>query len=286
MDLPRPSPYPARVQPVVIAASPEIAHPRAFLRRAAADLAAAPRLGWKLLRANLRAGRRNSLFGYLWLLIPALTATLVSSYLQQRHVVALGTTRLPYALHVLAGMVLWQTFLDGFNAPLQGLAGARQLVTRSALPHEAILVSAALEAGLNALVRIAVLALFIAAIGFAPAPRALALVPAGMAALGVLGFAIGLALAPLALLYDDVRRGLSVIMTFWFFVTPVLYAAPQAGLLLLNPVTALLEPARGSLLGEPIGAGFALALGGAVLFLVIAWLGYRVARPHVVERMG
>lgn len=270
----------------VIDARREASRPRSFLRAAWRDLRRSPRIGWQLFRANLKAGRRRSLFGYLWLLLPAATTALVSVYLQQRAIVAVAPTVLPYALHVLAGMVLWQAFLDAVNAPLQHLVAARQLITRSMVPHEAILLGGLLEAGLAAGIRLVFLAAFVVATGYVPSLSALLVLPLGMGFLVLLGTAIGLGVAPLGLLYDDVRRGLGVVTTLWFFLTPVLFPAPDSGPLRFNPVTPLLEAARGSLAGQPLQAECIVLSTASLVLLFAVWLGYRLARPHLVERMG
>jgi lipopolysaccharide transport system permease protein len=264
----------------------EVSRPRRFLRSAWHDLRRSPRIGWQLFRANLKAGRRRSLFGYLWLLLPAATTALVSVYLQHRAIVAVAPTVLPYALHVLAGMVLWQAFLDALNAPLQQLGGARQLVTRSMVPHEAVLLAGLFEVGLAAAIRLVFLVLFLVVTGFVPTPSALLLLPLGLGFLAVLGMAIGLIVTPLGLLYDDVRKGLGVGTTLWFFLTPVLFPAPASGPLRFNPVTPLLDAARGSLAGQPLQADCIALATASLVLLAAAWLGYRLARPHLIERMG
>ena len=286
MDLPEPSPYSAAVQTSSVDARPALAHPRRFLRDAWTDLALAPRAASHLFRANLSAGRRRSLFGYLWLLLPAASTALIGVYLQSRQIVTIAPTVLPYAVHVLAGMVLWQTFLDAFNAPLQQLWGARQLITRSALAHEAVLLAGLCDVALNMAVRLAALAIVLTVIGFTPHWAALALFPAGLVALALLGTALGLAITPLGMLYDDIRRGLTVVTTLWFFLTPVLYVAPSSGPLLLNPVTPLLETARAGLIAPQLSLGAVMVAAGAGLLLVATWLGYRLARPHVIERLA
>ncbi|HWT13061.1 MAG TPA: hypothetical protein VN231_09945 [Allosphingosinicella sp.] len=269
----------------VSSARSELADPRRFLAEAARDLRRSLGVGWHLFRANLRARHRRSLLRYLWLVLPAAAATAICVYLQSRRIFGIGGTELPYAVHVLAGMVLWQVFVDSLNAPLQQLWGARPMITRSRVPHEAILLAGAYEVALNALVRLAALAAVLAAFAIVPAPSAL-LLPVGMAALALLGFALGLLAAPLGLLYDDVRQGLLLIAGFWFFLTPIIYPAAESGLLRLNPVTPLLETSRSWITAGGIGGGFMLVAGLAAIMLVAAWLFYRLARPHVVARLG
>jgi len=269
----------------VFSARSELADPAGFIAGAGRDLRRALPVGWRLFRANLRSRHRRSLLGYLWLLLPAVAATLICVYLQSRRIFSVGPTELPYAVHVLSGLVLWQVFVDALNAPLQQLWAGRPVITRSRVPHEAVMLSGFYEVALNALVRLGVLAAVLAAFEVVPGASVL-LLPLGMLTLALLGFAIGLLAAPLGLLYDDVRHGLALLAGFWFFLTPILYPAPAGGLLRLNPVTPLLETSRSWILSPGTSAGFFLVTGAAAVLLVGAWLCYRLARPHLVARLG
>ncbi len=269
----------------VYSARPELADPRGFLARAGRDLRASFIVAWHLFRANLRARHRRMLLGYAWLLLPAAMATGICVYLQSRRIIAVGDTDLPYPLYVLAGMVLWQVFVDALNVPLQQLWASRQLIARSHVPHEAVVLSGVFEVALNALVRLAVLAGALFLFGVAPGASVL-LVPLGVAALALLGFVIGLVAAPLGMLYDDVRHGVVLLAGFWFFLTPVIYPAPATGLVQLNPVTPLLDTTRSWILSPGAGEGFFMVTGLALLTLFAAWLVYRLARPHLVARLG
>lgn len=277
---------PVTVGEAAVVASPALARPGAFLAAALHDLAASPSFAWRLFRANLSASRRRALFGYLWLVFPAASATLIAVYLEQRQLIGIGPTVLPYALHVVTGMVLWQTFLDALNMPMTQLAGARGMITRTTAAHEALFLAGFADVLLNTLVRFGGLAIFTVLIGVTPAPGAALMLPAGAAALALLGGAVGLALAPFALLFDDVRRGIALLATFWFFLTPVFYAAPPGGPLGLNPVTPLLESARASIAGSAAGWPFWPVALLSACALVLAWLFQRLARPHVIERLG
>lgn len=217
--------------------------------------------------------------------MPAAAAALVCVYLRARGIFSVPPTALPYPIHVLAGMVLWQTFLDSLHSPLQQLTTSRHLITRSRIPHEAIVLSGVLEVGLNAAVRLAALGVALAAFGIVPAPSAI-LLPIGMAALACLGIGLGLLVAPLGLLYDDVRQGLVLVSTFWFFLTPIIYPAAAGGPLSLNPVTPLLDAARGSLHAWSIDGSALAVLAASLVLLAAAWLFYRLAQPHVVERLA
>lgn len=271
---------------ILYSGRPELAHPSRFLRTAVRDLSSSPAIAMRLFGATLLGRRRRSILGHAWILIPAAATALVCVYLKSSGIVTMPQTPLPYPVHVLTGMILWQTFLDALNAPLQQLSASRHLITRSRIPHEAIILTGGLEVGLNALVRLAALALVLAAFGIAPAPGGALLLPLGMAGLACLGGSLGLLAAPWGLLFDDVKQGLVLIATFLFFLTPVVYPEMPGSLLTMNPVALLLSGARSSLLTSRMDGSALVVLAISVVLLLSGWLLYRLARPHVVERLA
>jgi lipopolysaccharide transport system permease protein len=79
---------------------------------------------------------------------------------------------------------------------------------------------------------------------------------------------------------------LTLVAGFWFFLTPIVYPGPASGWLRFNPVTPLLETSRSWLAGMEVAPGFFLIVGLAAVALAAAWLLYRLARPHVIARLG
>lgn len=268
---------------IVYDARPELADGRRFVGATAQDLRRSGRVAWRLFVGELRVRHRRSFLGYAWLVLPALAAAGVALYLERRSIVSVGDTTLPYGLHVLAGIVIWQVFVEAITAPLQQLSANRQLLTTTRVPYEALVGAGLLLVGLGAAIRLVVLLAVFVLSGEALAPSA-ALVPLGLAAVALLGLAPGLLLAPVGLLYEDVNRGLPLLLGFWFVLTPVVYAAPQSGVLQLNPVTPVLETTRGWLTQATVADGFFLVLVLALGVTAAAWLLSRLARFHVVGR--
>lgn len=279
-------PYHPLVTETVYSPDSELRHPARFFAAAKSDLRHAAAVAWQLFRRNVQSQYRRMGLGYAWLVLPTIVTTLVWVYIQSRRIIVLAPTAIPYPVHVLAGMTLWQTFVDALNAPLQQLRSGRQWITRSRVPHEALVLAGALDALLNCAVRLVVLGAVLLAYGVPVGPRML-LAPIGIAALVLFGLAVGLLLAPAGLLYDDVGRAIGMVTGFWFFLTPVLYRPPENGILRLNPVTPLLDTTRAWLTSSAAGThGFLPVSIAALALLVAAWLLLRLARPHVVERLG
>ena len=264
----------------------ELRHPLRFVSGSVRDLLRSPAVAWALFRSNVQARHRRAWLGYLWLLLPTLGTTAVWVYVQSRGLVGIATTSVPYPVYVLSGTILWQVFADALSMPLQQVAAGRQVITRSRVPHEALILAGIYEVLLNCAVRLVVLAAVLIVFDMPIGPAVL-LVPLGIAALLLLGVTIGLLATPAGMLYDDVSRALVLISGFWFFLTPVLYRTPSSGLLRFNPVTPLLDTTRAWIIASaPDTNGFALVMIVTVTTLFIAWLFYRLARPHVVARLG
>jgi lipopolysaccharide transport system permease protein len=263
----------------------ELQHPSRFFADAWRDLRHSPSVAWQLFRSNVQARHRRAWLGYLWLLLPTLGTALVWMYVHSRQIVAIRATGVPYAVYALSGIIFWQVFSESLLSPLQQLTTNRQLVTRSRVPHEALILAGVLETLLHCAVRLLILAAVMVAYGVTIGPQ-VALVPLGVIALLMIGLALGMLAAPIGLLYDDVSRGLTMIAGFWFFLTPVVYPTPSHGLLRFNPVSPLLETTRQWLTSSaPVGR-FAAIAGVTLVVLIAAWLLHRLARPHVVERLG
>ena len=271
----------------VYSSEADLRHPRRFLAGARADVRHTLRVALELFRRNVHARYRRSWLGFAWLLLPTIATTLVWVYIQARGIVDITPTDIPYPVHVLAGMTLWQTFVDALNAPMQQLRSSRQLVTRTRVPQEALILAGALEVLLNCMARLLIVAIAVVAWLGGIAPTVM-LVPAGIAMLVFLGLAIGVIITPLGLLFEDIVRGLPIVTGLWFFLTPVIYPARESGFLRFNPVTPLLETTRSWLAGSSggIAEGTTLVSVAATLLLLVGWVVLRLARPHIVERLG
>lgn len=184
------------MEEVVYSAESQLRSPARFVADTWADLRVSPGLAWRLFLHSLRANYRRSWLGYFWLLAPPLATTFIWVSLNSARVLNVGPTETPYTVYVLTGTMLWQVFADAINSPLQQLSNARTILTKSRVPHEALLLAGLIEVLFNFAVRLPVLlpVLLWFKSELSMSPAALALAPFGVAALLLLGFALGLML--------------------------------------------------------------------------------------------
>jgi lipopolysaccharide transport system permease protein len=274
----------------VYTADSQLRSPGSFVSGGASDLRVSPPVAWQLFLRRLQAEYRRSLLGYVWILLPPVAMTGAWMVLNATRVLTAGPTDIPYPLFALAGTTLWQVFVDAVHAPLHRLTAARAVLGKSRLPHEAFLLAGVLDVLFNFAVRVLVIVPVLVWYGAGPAPSLL-LAPFGVAALLLLGFSVGLLLAPLGLLYSDVSRGITLVTGVLFFLTPVVYPVPPTGaaawLLVANPIAPLLETARAWMTGGAAlpADGFVPVVAASLGAFVLGWCCYRLARPHLVARL-
>jgi lipopolysaccharide transport system permease protein len=280
-------------QPSAVVYTPDspLRHPFRLLGDMLRDLAASRELAWRLFVRDISAQYRQSALGYVWAFAPPLVAGLPFIFLNSQGIVSMGQTRIPYAAYAMIGTVTWQVFVDAINSPLRTVTAAKTMLTRINFPREAVLLSGFGQVIFNFLIRLILLGGVLVATKLAPAPTAW-LFPVGVLALILVGFAIGVLLTPLGMLYGDIQQVIPVATTFLMLLTPVLYPMPKVGLAARvaqrNPLTPLVIATRDWL---TVGVtdqsrGFAIVTAGALVLLMTGWILYRLALPHLIARSG
>lgn len=276
---------------VVYTPESKLKHPAKLVREMYRDLLASRELAWRLMVRDISAQYRQSVLGILWAFVPPLVTAIGFTYASNAQIINIGATDLPYPAYVMFSTVLWQTFVEALNGPIQAVNNAKPMLAKINFPREALILGKLGEVFFNFGIKlILVLGLFI--LFQMPISSTVILAPIALIHLVLLGTAIGLFLSPLGVLYQDVSRGLVVLLGVWFFLTPVVYPTPSGGslswLVQLNPVTPLLVTTRelttiGSV-SSPVGFWVASVL--SFICLGAGWLVYRVTMPIIIERMS
>jgi lipopolysaccharide transport system permease protein len=293
MDISPSGPGQPSVHSVITIYTPEspLRRPRQLIREMMRDLVASRELAWRLFVRDFTAQYRNSVLGYTWVFVPPLMASLPFVYLTSADIIRMSGTPIPYPAYAIIGATIWQTFVDGLNSPLRTASAARSMLTRINFPREAILLSGLLQVGFSFLVRLPLLVTVFAVFGLTPASTT-PLFLLGMISIALTGFMIGLLLTPLGLLYGDVQHGLPIASTLLMLFTPILYPVPTSGaaaiVTSLNPLAQLVTTTRDWLtIGSPPSVqGFVLVTVVTVALLILGWIAYRLALPHLIARLG
>jgi len=277
------------VAELVYSPEPAVWHPLALLRRMAKESWKFRELVIHLVVRDLRAQYRQSMLGYLWAFIPTVATAVAFSLAKDSGVLRIPNTRVDYVVFVMVGTVLWQTFTESLNGPIQAISNFKSVLNRIYLPPEVIIFARIGEVMVNLSVNLIMLAIVFVVFRVPIGPIAL-LTPLLLVLFILEGTAIGLLLAPISVLYHDVLKGLPIVLTFWFVLTPVVYAPPTSGGLAVvvkfNPASHFLVAIRDITTGGPLPDFWTLATMGliSVVMFAITLIAFRVAMPFVIER--
>jgi lipopolysaccharide transport system permease protein len=269
----------------------QLTNPARLFRQMLRDVAACRELAWRLFVRNISSRYRHTFFGYVWAFLPPIMTAGVFVFLQKSGYFIVGQTAVPYAIFVLAGLILWQAFADAVHAPLRLVQQSHSILTKVNFPRESLILAGVGEVLFASLIRLALLILALWWFGVR-VPWTAIWFPFGVLALIGMGIALGLLITPVAILYHDVGQGLPFVLYLWMFLTPVVYPAPATWpgslLVVLNPVSPVLDTTRDWLFSGSAHylSGFFAVCGLTVFGLLAGWLLYRLALPILIERMS
>jgi lipopolysaccharide transport system permease protein len=224
---------------------------------------------------DMKVKYKQAALGPLWLLIAPL-GMLAAITIAFSGVTNVNTSGIPYVLFALCGLTVWLFIQLSLTISSQAVIANASLVRRSPLPRLA-LVTGSIIGNLPPFSVMLVLLVAGAALFYYMPLQAL-LLPLLVAWLMLFAFATMLIVAPISARFRDTVSAMPLIIQAGIFITPVGYSLEGAPanihtLLLLNPVTGLIEAWRWCVLDLADPELTAIAISGAwtVLLLGFGW---------------
>jgi lipopolysaccharide transport system permease protein len=276
---------------VVYTPASRIRDPRRLFVEVFGNLIGANSLGFRLFLRDLQGTYRGSILGYVWALLPALATAAVWIVLRGQKIVEFQQTAVPYPVYVLVSMMLWQIFRDSVMGPLQAVQKSKDILLKVNFNRESIVLSGLFMVLFNSLLKLAMIALVFVFFGIIPSWT---VVPGVVSILSLVafGFAAGLLLVPISLLYADLQQSIQIILQFLMYLTPVVYPTPRTGfmgkLMALNPLVPIFETIRGLLLQTQTGYWHSFVIINLVVLalLLLGIMLFSLSVPIVNERQG
>jgi lipopolysaccharide transport system permease protein len=228
---------------------------------------------------DIRIRYKQTLMGFLWALLMPLLIVGAGALVRIAAAKLSGTRVSGVDLaSVMVRAVAWSFFVSAIRFGANSLVSNASLVSRIAFPKEVFPISAVLSSLFDFLVAIAFVAVLLALLGLPPTVQALWLAPLVLVMV-VMAIGMSLLLSGLNIFYRDVKYLVEVFLTYAIFFTPVLYPVAFVGswqtLLMMNPISPLLEGLSASLVGGAApGAGWMLYSTLATVALLLG--GYRL----------
>ncbi|HYR75239.1 MAG TPA: ABC transporter permease [Pyrinomonadaceae bacterium] len=231
---------------------------------------------------DVKVRYKQTALGVAWAIIqPLFTMLIFTLFFGKLAGIEAQTGGIPYPIFAYAGLLPWMFFSNALTTSGNSLVGSAHLITKVYFPRMMI-PGAAVAAGLvDFAIAFVILVILMFYYGVAPAWTALML-PVLVMLTVVLALGMGMWLSALNVKYRDVRFALPFLLQLWMFVSPVIYPSsflPQKyrWLLMLNPVTGIIEGYRSALFGKPFN-WTALGVSTLIGLLLLVYSSYSFKR--------
>jgi ABC-type polysaccharide/polyol phosphate export permease len=174
---------------------------------------------WELTARNLKVRYRRSVFGFLWSILNPLFNALVLNFV---FIVLLKTPIERFGLFITVGLVAWNAFAGSVLESMSTITGSAHMVTRVRFPASVLPISTTLTNMINfVLATPAILIMMVVT----HTPPHIQMVMYPWALLCLFAFSLGIAFLAAAtnVFFRDTRNFLDVLISLWFFLTPIIY---------------------------------------------------------------
>lgn len=278
--------------------SPEtafVAAPPADAEPAGATVVIRPQRGWRgvdfaelwqyrellyfFVWRDVKVRYKQTVIGAAWALIQPVCTMVIFAVIFGRFA-GIPSEGVPYPVFCYAGLLPWLLFANGVSQASLSLVNQAHLLTkvyfpRLFIPAASIGVSV-VDFALGFTVYVGMMAWF----GYWPG-MAVVLLPALVVLTAAAAYGVGVLLAGVTVAYRDFRLVVPFMVQIWLYLSPVVYPVtmiPPAyrWLLLLNPITGIINAFRSVLLDRPLDwVGLAIATGETLLILTVGVANFR-----------
>lgn len=179
---------------------------------------------WHMFIRHLRAQYKQSVLAYAWAIVNPLSQMIILTLVFSR-LLAIGeadTGGVPFSIFLFVGLVPWIFFSSALASATDSVTNATNLVTKVYFPREILPLAALLTKLVDLLIGMIILAGLMAIQGVSPQWTSVWF-PVLFAIHFIFTLGLSLPLAALNLYFHDVRFLVGVVLTLWFYLTPIIY---------------------------------------------------------------
>jgi ABC-type polysaccharide/polyol phosphate export permease len=209
----------------------------------------------QLVRRDFEQRYVGSAAGWLWGVIHPLVLLLSWTFVFQiclKVSLPPGEVTQNYTMYLFCGILPWLLFQDTVTRSAPSMVEHSMLITKTVFPAEVVPVSIFLSSLIHHLIAVALVVVAAAVVLKTVSPM-IFLLPFYMLLVGLLGVGVGWIAASLHVYLRDTAQVLSVVMTLWFWITPIMIneqlIPPRfRPLVTLNPMSRIVRAYRDRLL--------------------------------------
>ncbi len=227
----------------------------------------------EMTQKELRAKYKNTIFGFLWVVVNPIIQMLVIGFVFKFFI------KQPienYYYYLFVGLLIWDFFSLSLTKATPSIVWERNLIKKANFPKSVIPISIVLSNFIHMTIAMAIVTLPIAFLGTITVVGIFYIV---VAFILLLFFTIGISLLTSALNvhYRDVNFLVQAAVIIWFYLNPIVYTLSMIPyhyywLWRFNPMTSILQFMQHGLLGMPL-PGIAMVSVNTTIIISILILG-------------
>jgi lipopolysaccharide transport system permease protein len=188
-----------------------------------------------------------------------------------------------YSIYLCAGVLTWGLFAEITGRAQNTFLENANLLKKLSFPRLCLPVVVVANAGLNFAIVFGLFTLFLLVSGNFPGMAYFAVLPL-LAILAAFAIGLGMTLGVLNVFFRDVGQFFGIVIQFWFWLTPVVYAssilpASVQKIMSFNPMAPLMAGFQGALVSGQ-WPNWASLIYPTVLAALLCLLGMRLFRKH------
>jgi len=232
---------------------------------------------------------RNSLLGAAWSVINPLAMivvyTVIFSQVMKAKLPGLDSS-LAYSIYLCAGILTWGLFSEISTRSQNIFLDNANLLKKLSFPRQCLPITVVCIALLNFVIIFTLFTLFLILTNNFPGLAYIALIPI-LLILILFAIGLGVILGVLNVFFRDVGQFFGVFITFWFWLTPIVYPAtilPDSvkAFMQYNPMASMISAIQNIIVMGAWPNWMSLAY-PAILSLLLCVLGLRLFRLHAAE---
>lgn len=242
------------------------------------------------VKREFQSKYRNSLLGVAWTVLNPLAMiviyTVVFSRVMRAKMPGVDST-FAYSIYLCTGIIMWGLFDETIRRSQGIFLDNANLIKKISFPRICLPVIVVLNAGLNFVIIFSLFVGFLVLSGNFPGWIFLAVFPVLILQI-VFSIGLGITLGVLNVFFRDVGQLMSIVLQFWFWLTPIVYPSTilpkkiYVIILLLNPMAALINAYQNIFLHGTLPEWKAL-LPATLISIVFSVLAMRLFRKHAGE---
>jgi ABC-type polysaccharide/polyol phosphate export permease len=235
---------------------------------------------FNLARREITQRYKQSVLGYAWVILNPLFQLLVLTFVFST-IFRVASFNVPYIIFLIVGLLPWNFFAQSMSSASNALVGNASLITKIYFPREILVYGTIMAKIVDFFYSCLVLVFFFIFYQIPLTPQTIWVLPIFSIQL-IFTAALSLLTSSFNLFYRDIQYLLNLIISLWFYLTPILYPIEQfpekyRWIFIFNPMSVIINAYRQTVLGggEPNLNSLGIAALMSIVLFVISFLIFK-----------